>query len=166
MKHTRTALVVEEDNTLRVSLARLLEDEGFEVMTAPTYSRAQYVLFDSDHAVDVVLLDLSLLYGGGEQIVERLERCAVSPSVVVTSLDARKSASFAATYGLPFLAKPYDMNIVAATVLAAADHDMRPRLRSVSGSRPRIGALDFDQSTSSTSSSSSMAKRRKSSSSD
>lgn len=60
------------------------------------------MLFESRHPVDVVLLDLSLVYGGGEGIVERLEQ--------------------------------------AATIAAACDNDMRPRLRSASGGRRRLTA--------------------------
>ena len=125
----RTALIVEDDESIRDTLTGLLEDEGFEVMTASTLGRAHYVLFESRHPVGVVVLDLGMPDGDGETLVEALyARDAKSIPVVVLSAMTERASKLAARFSLQFLSKPFDVAMVAAMVLVAFENDVRPHL--------------------------------------
>lgn len=125
----RTALIVEDDEIIRETLAGALEDEGFEVMTASTLGRAHYILFESRHPIGVVVLDLGMPDGDGETLVEALHaRDAKSTPVVLLSAMSERGEELAARFSLQFVSKPFDLTIVAATVLVAFENDVRPQL--------------------------------------
>lgn len=126
----RTALVVEDDETARTTLAGLLEDDGFEVMTASTITRARYVLFESRHPVGVLVLDLSLTDGDGEALLDELYKNeGKSVPAMLLSADRRRAIRLADAYGIPFVTKPFDLHEVAATVAVSFENDVRPHLR-------------------------------------
>jgi len=128
----RTALVVEDDTTINATLAGLLEDDGFEVMTAATVERAKYILFESHHPVGVMVLDLGMPDGDGQTLLEEMyehDDCCV-PTVLVSGLPARASA-LASEYSIPYVGKPFDLQQVAATVAVSYDNDVRPHRRVV-----------------------------------
>lgn len=123
-------MVVEDDPALRESLASLLEDEKFEVMTAATLTRARYILFESRHPVGVMLLDLGMPDGDGAALLTELyANDAKSIPTVLLSATTERVADLATTFGVPFLTKPCDLGVVAATVTMAFDNDVRPHLR-------------------------------------
>ena len=137
-KPPRTALIVEDDAVLTSTLVGLLEDEGFEVTTASTLERARYILFESKHPMGVVLLDLALADGDAEPLLEELHRVGPrAPAVVITSAFAQRAVPLAMTYGVPHVVKPFDVNVVAATVAVAFDHVLRPRRARESSLRMR-----------------------------
>lgn len=126
----RTALVIEDDATIRESLANLLEDEEFEVMTASTLQRARYILFESSHPVGVVVLDLGMPDGDGAALAEELcERDQQSVPVVLLSADGIRAEKLAVSLGIPSIAKPYDADRTAAAITMAFENDVRPYLR-------------------------------------
>ncbi len=130
----RVALIVEDDETLRHALTGLLEDEKFEVMTATSAARARYVLFDSSHPVGVVVLDLSLSDGPGDSLIEALnQHGSGSPAMVLVSADAQRVVPLATAYAIPYLTKPFDMNVLATTIVVAYEHGLRPHKNSTSG---------------------------------
>lgn len=133
----RTALIVEDDATLCRVLAGLLEDEGFDVMTAADLCRARYVLFESSHPVGVLLLDLALSDGDGETLLAELSASNRAPPTVVISAMPPRADQAAETYGLPRIAKPLDLALVAASVVVAFDNDIRPRGPTGGGRRPQ-----------------------------
>jgi DNA-binding response OmpR family regulator len=126
----RSALIVEDDATIRTALASLLEDDEFEVMTASTLERARYILFESSHPVGVAVIDLGMPDGDGERLVEELcERESKNTPVVLLSADANRVSGLGVRYGLPVIVKPFDVNVAAASVAVAFDNDVRPYLR-------------------------------------
>jgi DNA-binding response OmpR family regulator len=130
----RAALVVEDDATLRDTLAGLLEDEGFEVMTAKTIERARYILFESRHPVGVAIVDLGLPDGDGEGLITTMyANDARSIPTVLISATRERVSKLASAYGLPFLTKPFDLALAAATVVTTFDNDVRPHLRAPKG---------------------------------
>ncbi len=74
-------LLVDDDESQRVSLGILLEDEGFAVDVAASASAGRTLLEAPSAAYDAVLLDLHLGDGLGSSLVplvrERLPRAAV-----------------------------------------------------------------------------------------
>jgi DNA-binding response OmpR family regulator len=123
----RTALVVEDDPALCRALANLLEDEGFQVTTATDLRRAREVLFDSGNPIGVLVLDLGLPDGDGENVLSELTANSNAPPTVVISALAARADQAAETYGLPRVAKPLDLDMLTATVSVAFDNDIRPR---------------------------------------
>lgn len=124
----RTALVVEDDRLIREAFAELLEDEGFEVMTASTLERARYILFQSTHPVGVLILDLVLPDGDGEQLLNELDRMGIrAPACVLLSADAARARPLALAHGLPLIEKPFDADVAAPTVAVAFENMIRPR---------------------------------------
>lgn len=127
----RTALVVEDDPTIRQALAGLLEDDGFEVMSAATLERARYILFESSHPVGVMVLDLGMPDGDGVELLRVVaQRAQPTVSVVLLSATPERVQKIANEYAVPFLTKPFDLNVVAATIGAAFENDVRPYCRS------------------------------------
>jgi DNA-binding response OmpR family regulator len=126
----RSALVVEEDEGTRQSLVHLLEEEGFEVLTATTLERARYILFESSHPVGVLVLALRLADGDGERLLEALSR-EDNKSVPVVLLSRRedRGGELGALYGLPVIDQPFESAVAAATITMAFDNDVRPYLR-------------------------------------
>ena len=123
----RSVLIVEDDPTISTALVGLLEDENFEVMTASDLRRARYVLFESRHPVGVLVLDLALPDGNGEDLLAEMSQRAVAPPTVLVSAIAERAERAAVAFGLPHAPKPFDLTLVAASVVVAFDNDLRPR---------------------------------------
>lgn len=123
----RSVLVVEDDPTICTALVGLLEDEGFEVMTASNLRRARYVLFESRHPVGVLVLDLALPDGNGEDLLAELSQRPGAPPTVLVSAMAERAEQAAVAFGLPHAPKPFDLTLVVASVVVAFDNDLRPR---------------------------------------
>jgi two-component system OmpR family response regulator len=124
----RTALVVEDDNVIRKAFAELLEDEGFEVMTASTLERARYILFESTHPVGVLVLDLVLPDGDGAGLLDELDHMGIrAPACVVLSAAVARAKPLALSHGIPLLTKPFDVEVAVPTVVVAFENMIRPR---------------------------------------
>ena len=63
------ALIIDDDETNRASLAEIIADEGFTTTTAPTLAAAREYL---KNAPDIVLLDLVLPDGNGIDLLRAL----------------------------------------------------------------------------------------------
>lgn len=135
----RTVLIVEDDRVFRDALVGLLEDEQFEVMTSDSLQRARYILFQSRHPVGVVLLDLALPDGSAESLLDELARHPHSPPIVVISAVAARAEPAANAYGVPVVMKPAEASMIVASVLAAFEHNLRPRGPMLPDSRTRSG---------------------------
>ncbi len=69
---SRSVLLVDDDESQRISLGILLEDEGFRVDVAASSARARALLDAADAAYDVVLLDMHLGDGLGSALLPRV----------------------------------------------------------------------------------------------
>ncbi|MGZ3475521.1 MAG: response regulator [Polyangiales bacterium] len=131
----KVALVVEDDEPISDALRALLQEEGFEVMTSSTVARARHLLFDLQQPIGVAVLDLWLADGDGEALIEELhERGRRSPACVILSAFVDRAVPLAATYGIPYVVKPFDVAVVAATVVVAHERAMRPHRISTAAS--------------------------------
>lgn len=122
----RTALVVVDDDTLRLALADQLDDDGFEVMTAITLHRARYILFESRHPVGVLVLDHALRDGDGRVLVEAL--CARDDTTTALVLiGGGGSDDLGQRYGVACLRRPIDLDVASAAVRVAFESGVSPR---------------------------------------
>lgn len=78
-------LVVEDDDSNGVTLAALLEDEGFVVDLARSVAEARAHLLDEDSSFDVVLLDNDLGDGFGTELVPFIRQQSPESAIVLMS---------------------------------------------------------------------------------
>ena len=90
---------------------RLLNELGHRVMTADSGRRGVEIFSKQAHAIDLVVLDLTMPETPGEQILEELRRVRDDVSVVITSgfqaQDASKLLHIPNVIG--FLDKPHTL---------------------------------------------------------
>jgi len=111
-------LLVEDDDAIREVLREVLQDEGFVVETAATVDEARDVLTRVRPAV--VLLDLRL--GGATTTSEQLlaELSAVeNPQTTVIVSAANKGSDVADAYGVLFVKKPFDIDVLVEKIAQA-----------------------------------------------
>jgi CheY-like chemotaxis protein len=108
-----TILLVEDERSVRVLVQRLLEVEGYVVITAESGEHALEAA-RREEEIDLVLTDMVMPGINGRQLVEKLERMRPGMKVVYTSGYFHDSAT--ATAGAPFLQKPYTKQALAQTV--------------------------------------------------
>jgi signal transduction histidine kinase/CheY-like chemotaxis protein len=114
--HSETILLVEDEHSVRTLIRRLLEVEGYVVVTAESAEEALTVA-GRDGEIDLVLTDMVMPGMNGRELMERLEHSRPGMKVVYTSgyFDDRASPA----KGAPFLQKPYTHQALARTVREA-----------------------------------------------
>jgi DNA-binding response OmpR family regulator len=81
----KRVLITDDDGSIRESLKRLLEENGYDVMVAEDGERA--LALTEAERVDLMLLDLEMPRRDGWDVLESLsERKPVMPVVVITGL--------------------------------------------------------------------------------
>src|SRR5579863_5456829 len=117
-----TVLVAEDDKTARVSLAELLESEGFSVLTAETGTRADALL--TGKKPDVALLDIRMPGLDGLSVLRRAREHKTETVMIVmtaqgdsnTAIDAMKSGAF------DYVLKPIDFEHLHRQIERALEH--------------------------------------------
>jgi len=114
-----TILIVDDEPTIRFSLAELLGDEGHEVVEAEHAPAALAIL--ESRGVDLVLTDLRMPAMDGLQLLEEVNaRHRGTPVVLMTAHGDERSAVRALRLGAyDYLAKPFDNDEVRALVRRA-----------------------------------------------
>lgn len=139
------ALIVDDDENFRMSLAALVAREGFHTREADTLSRARERM--KERAPDVVLVDLSLPDGEGLELV-RDEELPPSEFLIVTGNASVDSAVGALRDGvLDYLVKPVDRprlrtvltNVARTRELKQEVADLRGELRELGRFGPMVG---------------------------
>jgi two-component system response regulator RegA len=82
MKHL---LLVDDDESNRLTLSTLLEDDGFVVDLAVSFADATRILESAQHAYDAVLLDNSLGDGYGSELIPLIRRLLPQAKVFAMS---------------------------------------------------------------------------------
>jgi len=115
----RLLLVVDDDPIIRESLADLLHDEGYVVMTAVNGKDALARLRASDSQPCVILLDLMMPVMSGPEFYDEMRNdpALADIPVVVISADGSARAKVQAM-GSEFIAKPVKIE----KVLDAVEH--------------------------------------------
>ena len=123
---SQSVLIVDDDESLRESLALVLGAEGFEVATAADGERALARLDDA--APDIVLCDLRMPGIGGLELVPELLRRRPDATVILMSAWATDELALEAMRrgAYDYLAKPFQPG---EAVLAIRKAQERERLR-------------------------------------
>jgi diguanylate cyclase (GGDEF)-like protein len=99
-------LIVDDDATLRTTLAGMLERHGHDVCEAMDGRAALRAI--SNNSVDVVLLDLSMPGSGGADVLRNLHLFAAPPTVIIVSGENALESRLSSLYGgaADYLTKP------------------------------------------------------------
>jgi CheY-like chemotaxis protein len=113
--HNAAVLVVDDDPDLRLTIQWVLEDEGFQVVTA---SDGREALDRSRrHRPSLVVLDMGLPVVDGFGVAAGLQETygGAVPILVVTA-DGRAAEKAARVGAFAYLKKPFDLDALIASV--------------------------------------------------
>lgn len=110
------ALIVDDESTLRTALFRLLDRQGFQVVTANSVKEAD-LLLSAETSFDVALIDLRLPDGDGLELMTRIRSQASSAQgqplcqvIILTGHGTIETAVRATQLGaFHFMTKPFSM---------------------------------------------------------
>src|SRR4029077_1894565 len=107
-----TVLVVEDEDTLRVAVSKMLRNKGFTVIEAADGKTGVDLFRASAREIDVVLLDLTLPGMAGREVLSELRRVQPNVKVIVTSAYSQERAQTTLGGQQPWLyiRKPYRIN--------------------------------------------------------
>jgi len=114
MKHT--ILIVDDEESIRLSLKGGLEDEGFHTILAESGEEGLKTF--QSHDIDLVLLDIWLPKMDGLQVLEQMQKDDPNlPVIVMTGHGSIETAVRAIRLGaLDFIEKPLDLNKIIITI--------------------------------------------------
>ncbi|MCA1817612.1 MAG: response regulator [Acidobacteria bacterium] len=120
--HGARLLVVDDEESLRITTAAILEAEGYDVATAASGGEAVALLEESEF--DLVLTDLHMEGGDGLSVLAELRRRApLTISVVLTGFASVESAIAALQQGAyDYLIKPCDIDEMKHTIRRGVEH--------------------------------------------
>ena len=123
MADTRTVLVVEDEDAVRIGIRRLLQDEGYTVLEASNGAKALQLLDEMEAgAVDLVLTDLRMPVMDGRELAAALARRHPSlPIVFMSGFTAQLMDLRLVSPHLAFLAKPFRNDDLLAAVKSQLD---------------------------------------------
>jgi len=115
-------LVVDDEESLRITTAAIFENEGYIVDTASSGDEAIELLNNQDY--DLVLTDLHMEGGDGLSVLNRIRRQApLTISVVLTGFASVESAIAALQEGAyDYLVKPCDIESMKHTIRRGVEH--------------------------------------------
>ena len=115
-------LVVDDEESLRITTAAIFEREGYIVDTAATGDEAIERLTNSDY--DLVLTDLHMEGGDGLSVLSQIRRHSpLTISVVLTGFASVESAIAALQEGAyDYLVKPCDIESMKHTIRRGVEH--------------------------------------------
>ena len=99
-------LLVEDDKSIIKNLTRLLEQEGFSVVSREGQKEALKLL--SEEAFDLLLLDVSLADGNGFSLCTAAKRLTTAPVIFLTASEDESSVVTGLDLGADdYIAKPF-----------------------------------------------------------
>jgi DNA-binding NtrC family response regulator len=116
-------LIVDDESSLRTALFRVLDRQGFQVITANCKREAE-ALASTDQPLDLALVDLRLPDGDGIELMQKLR--ATHPNIQVIILTGHGSIELAvrATQhgAFHFVTKPFNMEELLSIVMRSMSH--------------------------------------------
>jgi PAS domain S-box-containing protein len=118
----RRVLVVDDDASVRDLITRMLESEGFEVVTASTSGEARTHIRDNDLELDAMVTDVVLGQERGTDLllVARAERPDMRILVISGYTPEPESAYALTRSGAAFLAKPFGRDQLLTALVSSA----------------------------------------------
>ncbi|PWT92945.1 MAG: hypothetical protein C5B56_01555 [Proteobacteria bacterium] len=118
-------LIVEDEETLRISVATMLRKQGFAVLEAGDGDRAVDLIRDRGEEIAVVLLDLTLPGKSSPEVFAELQRVRPDAKVILTSAYGREivAGPLKALERQSFIRKPYQFSELVTVVREALPHE-------------------------------------------
>ena len=118
-----TILLVEDDEALRHLVHRILDMAGYTVLSAAGVEDAERTLHEFSGKIALVVTDVVMADGGGEQLVENLNRIRPQTKVLFISgyTDGRVPEKYLSGEQASFLAKPFEPAELTAKVRRLLD---------------------------------------------
>ncbi len=127
----RKIMVVDDDVQILQSLRKLLQAEGYEVVSAAD-GREALERFDPQ-AIDLMLLDLNLPARSGWDVFERVTALnPLLPIVIITGRDRQRELAGAAGVGA-LMEKPLDVPLLLRTIEELLAETPESRLKRLAG---------------------------------
>ena len=125
-----TILVVDDENSVRTLLARVVSRMGFDVLTASDGGEAVEMHRERADSIDLTLLDLTMPVMGGDEAFEQIVALNPEARVVLCSGYSESSANsrFASRAPDAFLEKPFriaEVTRLVSEILGRADTEPR-----------------------------------------
>ena len=107
-----TALVVEDEEVLRVAVSKILRKEGFAVIEAGDGTTGANLFRANEPKIDVVLLDVTLPGMSGREVLEELRRISPGVKVILTTAFSQDQAlsSIVGQHPWGYVRKPYRLS--------------------------------------------------------
>ncbi len=117
-KKRQSILVVEDDDTMRAALKRILESDGFDVKSAADGTQLGDAL--GDMSVDLILLDVGLPWINGLELAKLLKEHEALREIPLVFISG-KTSEFDIKRGFEagaddYIKKPFDIDNVKKTV--------------------------------------------------
>lgn len=113
-----SVLVIEDDETMRKALVRLLEVEGYSVISAADGTQLEKVF--SKDSVDLILLDVGLPWVNGLELTKVLknhEDLKEIPVVLISGSGSQEDLDQGLSLGAEaYLKKPFDVEMLKSTI--------------------------------------------------
>jgi two-component system, cell cycle sensor histidine kinase and response regulator CckA len=121
LSHKGSILIVEDEEPLRFSVAKMLIKTGFSVLEAGDGDLAVDLIHDRTQDIALVLLDLTLPGKSSEEVCAELQRVRPEAKVILTSAFSRASVSgFLKVFEHQmFIRKPYQLGQLVTVVQQA-----------------------------------------------
>ena len=145
---SQRVLLIEDDRELRATLKEALSVEGYAVQTSASLADARALLQHTrpDTAPELVLLDLGLPDGDGEDFLAELRGHHGTPVIVISAREAEGQKIRLLDSGADdYLVKPFGIGELLARMRVALRHRGRHSQPAVLSYRQ--GALDIDLTT-------------------
>jgi two-component system, OmpR family, aerobic respiration control protein ArcA len=117
-KEQLNVLVVEDDETMRKALVKLLESDGYHVISAADGTQLEKVF--SKDSVDLILLDIGLPWVNGLELTKVLknhEDLKDIPVVLISGLGSKEDLEQGLKLGAEaYIKKPFDVDILKSTI--------------------------------------------------
>ena len=117
-----TILIVEDEETLRLSLTHGLVAKGFHIMTAEKGEAAVSII--KNYVIDLVLLDLQLPDISGIRILSEIKKIDVNLPVIIMTAhgDIKTSVEAMKTGAYDYILKPFELDEMIININKALDH--------------------------------------------
>jgi len=128
-------MIVDDESSLRTALFRVLDRQGFQVITASSLHEAE-ILSSGDQTLDLAIVDLRLPDGDGIDLMGRLKAQHPGIQVMILTGHATIETAVRATQNgaFHFVTKPFNMdellNIVSKALTQKSLQQENQRLRS------------------------------------
>src|SRR5262249_17492799 len=119
-----TILVIEDEEPLRLAVAKMLRKGGYSVVEAGDGNSGVELFRGRAPEIDLVLLDMTLPGRSGEEVLQGLRRIRADVSVIITTAYNEDSVVVAAGGQQPwlYLRKPYQFSELLGLLRTARQH--------------------------------------------